>query len=78
MKTAYIKTIDYCIKKFDDLCGKCIYAKKYEEDVEVGCEYFDKDGNVACRNGIIKYFEGEERSAKSRRSLSSIQSNVHE
>lgn len=56
-----IKVIDYCIEKPDDLCGKCVYAKAFE-DVELvtGCEAFDKDGNVACRNGLIKHFEENE------------------
>lgn len=72
MKNAYIKTIDRCIEKYDDLCGKCIYAKTYEENVDVGCEYFDKGGNVACRNGIIKYFKREKENEKSKFDSSTI------
>lgn len=58
----YIKVIDYCIEKMDDLCGKCVYAKKFlDADFYSACEHFDKEGNVACRNGIIKYFERGEK-----------------
>lgn len=59
MTNAYIKAIDHCIKKMDDLCGKCIYAKPFENDCVVVCEEFDRQGCIACRNGIIKYFEEE-------------------
>lgn len=57
----YIKAIDHCIEKMDDLCGKCIYAKNFNVDFYGACKHFDKEGNVACRNGIIKYFEKGEK-----------------
>lgn len=59
-KETLIKVIDYCIEKQDDLCGKCIYAQNFEADFYSACEHFDKERNVACRNGIIKYFEENE------------------
>lgn len=60
-KQAYIKAIDHCLEKIDDICSKCIYAREFDEEVdfESGCKPFDKDGIIACRNGIIKYFEVE-------------------
>lgn len=59
-ENTYIKAIDHCIAKMDDLCGKCIYAKPFENDWIVACQPFEKQGNIACRNGIIKYFEENE------------------
>ena len=57
-----IKVIDYLIENSGcDLCGKCAYytqAKK-EEDY-TPCKAFEKDGNIACRKGMIEYFEKEE------------------
>lgn len=55
-KAIYIKAIAHCIANLDDICSKCIYAKDFNEEDFV-CKQFDKDGNIACCEGVIKYFE---------------------
>ena len=57
-----IKVIDYLIENGAcDTCSKCIYYTPIlpNGDVEP-CEEFEKDGNIACRNGMIEYFKNNE------------------
>ena len=57
-----IKVIDYLIENGGcDLCGKCVYYKPIEQDSDVEpCEEFEKDGNIACRKGMIEWFKNNE------------------
>ena len=57
-----IKVIDYLIENGGcDTCGKCAYAKPLDENGDIKpCLEFDKDGSVACRNGMIEYFRNNE------------------
>jgi hypothetical protein len=55
------KVIDYLIEDGGcDTCSKCAYYQTVNdgEDIEA-CKEFKKDGNIACRNGMIEYFENE-------------------
>lgn len=55
------KVISYLIENSAcDICGKCAYYKAANPNEEfTPCKDFEKEGNVACRNGMIKYFENE-------------------
>lgn len=52
------KVIDYLIESSGcDLCGKCAYYVQPKENEDfTGCQMFEKDGNNACRKGMIKWF----------------------
>lgn len=56
-----IKAIDYLIENGGcDCCAKCAYYKAFAENSDAEpCKEFDKNKNVACRNGMIAYFERE-------------------
>ncbi len=57
-----IKVIDYLIENGGcDLCGKCAYYIQAKKDEDfTPCKEFEKDGNIACRNGMIEYFKNNE------------------
>ena len=57
-----IKLIDYFIANSGcDLCGKCInYTPPKQDEDYTPCKEFEKDGNIACRNGMIEYFKNNE------------------
>ena len=54
-----IKVIDYLIENGGcDCCAKCAYYKTVAENNDAEpCKEFEKDGNIACRKGMITYFE---------------------
>ena len=53
------KVIDYLIEHSGcDLCGKCAYYVQPKENEDFkGCQMFDRDGNGACRQGMIEWFK---------------------
>lgn len=54
------KVIDYFIENSAcDLCGKCAYYTPPKKEDFTPCKAFEKDGNKACKNGMIAYFESE-------------------
>ena len=57
-----IKIIDFLIATGGcDTCLKCMFAKPINENDDVEpCKEFEKDGNIACRNGMIEYFKNNE------------------
>lgn len=57
-----IKVIDYLIENGGcDCCAKCAYYKTAAENSDAEpCKAFEKDGNIACRNGMIEYFKNNE------------------
>lgn len=56
-----IKVIDYLIENGGcDLCGKCAYYTQANKNEDyTPCKAFEKDGNIACRKGMITFFERE-------------------
>ena len=58
------KIVDFLIiNGAADTCAKCIYAKDaYKKNGDVDedfCKRYQKDGNVACKNGMIKFYTKE-------------------
>jgi hypothetical protein len=59
------KAVDYIVNSNEDICQVCaLYnaeafaaAAEENEDIEP-CVYCRTNGKVACRNGIIEYFQG--------------------
>lgn len=53
-----IELIDYLLKDYGgDCCAKCVHCQQANENGEIPpCRPFDKDGNIACRDGMIKWF----------------------
>lgn len=66
--TAKDKLIEWLIEDGgSDTCAKCVFAKKYDEYAdldEVSCEKFYKDGNAACRVGMLRWFEQQQQKEK--------------
>ena len=63
-KKALINLIDYLLVDGGaDCCAKCAYnCAGYSGNVpDDFCREFTKDGNVACRNGMIKFFHKKEK-----------------
>jgi hypothetical protein len=66
------KVVDYLIdENCEDVCQKCIYLREYTEEemslLEEGvdcCFHRRTNGKVACRNGIIEYFQREVNNVK--------------
>lgn len=57
---AYEKAMDFVMQEPDDLCSKCSYFKGVDGYGENGsCEYHDKNGIIACQEGIVEYFKKE-------------------
>lgn len=57
-----IKVIDYLIENGGcDCCAKCVFiAQPLQKNSDVEpCKEFEKGGNIACRKGMITYFERE-------------------
>jgi len=54
-----IELIDYLIENGAcDCCARCIHNKSISDSGNVEpCAEFGKDGNVACRNGMIEFFK---------------------
>lgn len=58
-----IELIDYLLEDYGgDCCAKCIHCAVADKDGNIPpCKPFDQDGNVGCRNGMIAWFENQEK-----------------
>lgn len=59
------KAVDYIVNSNEDICQVCAFynaeawtAALDENEDQEPCVYCRTNGKVACRNGIIEYFQG--------------------
>lgn len=61
------KVVDFLIRSNEDVCRICEYYNReaqaksiLENEDEEPCKLRRRQGELACRNGIIEYFQKEE------------------